>query len=335
MNTSTQILRGRNLLLEVLTSLDSYAVLLSELDWDMIAPLIEKEPLDVISINSREESQLEIHADNLPACEYILGIGGLNALEAAKFAAFQRNIKLILLPLSLARSSYADPAIRVLNYDQEKIIGELEAEKLLIDFQLLEEIPPDIHAEGLAEIFSIQTACFDWEHARNQGQSREHYSHKAIDDARAILSDIEMRVSDISMGSEKGLDALVDAQISLANICRDTDNARVKGGSEHIFKILLEEQLKQNFEAAGLLALSTLLMARLQNNKAGELLQMLKASGIFFQPSELGIQAPHLLSVLQDLRYFVQRRQGLVYTCLNDAYIDEEWVYEMIQDLEF
>lgn len=335
MNFSPHILRGTAVLADLSPKLENYAVFISELDWDIFQQQLAKEPNDLIQVNSLEESQLEIHADNVQNCEYVLGVGGSLGIEAAKYVAFQKAKKLILVPGSLASSEYANPRVRAFNYEQEEVMGEINPDTLVLDFQILGEIPPDIHAEGLAELFAMHTAVFDWEHAKSQGKSRDHYSHKAIDDAKQILSDLEVRVGDISMGTERGLEALADAQLKQREICSDSENERVKSGSEHILKLFLEEQSQNSFESAGLLSLCTLLMARLQNNQADRLYQQLQQSGIFFQPAHLGLQPPHLARSLQDLRYYVQRRQGLPYTCLNDAFIDEEWVFEMIQDLEF
>jgi len=322
-------------LTELSPQLKKYVVFISESEWDSIQTLLEHEPIDLFQINSLEESQLEIHADNIQDCEFVLGVGGSLGIEAAKFAAFQKSRKLITIPGSLASSEYAHTRVRTFNYEEEQVLGEISPEALVLDFQILGEIPPDIHAEGLAELFAMHTAVFDCEHAKSQGKAGENYSHKAIDDAKQILSDLEVRVGDISMGTERGLEALADAQLKQREICQEAESENIKKGSEHVFKQFLEEQAQRSFESAGLLALCTLLMARLQNNQADSLYQQLKESGIFFQPAHLGLQPPHLARSLQDLRYYVQRKQGLPYTCLNDAYIDEEWVFEMIQDLEF
>ncbi|MEO1213936.1 MAG: iron-containing alcohol dehydrogenase [Bacteroidota bacterium] len=335
MNFTPQILRGTGVLAELSPKLKNYVVFISELEWDSFQQFLEHEPLDLFQVNSLEESQLEIHADNIQDCEYVLGVGGSLGIEAAKFTSFQKERKLISIPGSLANSEYANPRVRVFEYEKESVLGEINPEVLVLDYQLLGEIPPDIHAEGLAELFAMHTAVFDWEHAKNQGKSRDHYSHKAIDDAKQILSDLEVRVSDISMGTIRGLEALTDAQLKQGEICLEPENERIKKGSEHILKQFLEEQSQVSSESGGLLALCTLLMARLQNNQVDSLYQQLKESGIFFQPAHLGLQPPQLAKSLQDLRYYVQRKEGLPYTCLNDAYIDEEWVFEMIQDLEF
>lgn len=335
MNFSPQILRGTGVLAEISPKLENYVVFISELEWDSFQQFLEKEPFDLVQLSNLEESQLEVFADNIEDSEYVLGVGGSMGIEAAKFVAFQKGRKLITIPGSLASSEYANPRVRAFNYDQEQIFGEISPEVLVLDFQLLGEIPPDIHAEGLTELLAMHTAVFDWEHAKAQGKSKDHFSHKAIDEAKQILSDLEVRVGEISMGTERGLEALVDAQLKQREICLEIENERVKRGSEHVFKQFLEEQSQQSYEPAGLLALCTLLMARLQNNQADSLYQQLKESGIFFQPAHLGLQPPQLARSLQDLRYYVERRQGLPYTCLNDAYIDEEWVFEMIQDLDF
>ncbi|MEM8891980.1 MAG: iron-containing alcohol dehydrogenase [Bacteroidota bacterium] len=335
MNFSPQILRGSGVLAELSAQLKKYVVFISESEWDSIHSFLEHEPIDLFQINTLEESQLEIHADNIQDCEYVLGVGGSLGIEAAKFAAFQKFRKLITIPGSLASSEYAHTRVRTFNYQEEQVLGEISPDTLVLDFQILGEIPPDIHAEGLAELFAMHTAVFDCEHAKSQGKAGENYSHKAIDDAKQILSDLEVRVGDISMGTERGLEALADAQLKQREICREAESENIKKGSEHVFKQFLEEQAQRSFESAGLLALCTLLMARLQNNQADSLYQQLKESGIFFQPAHLGLQPPQLARSLQDLRYYVQRRQGLPYTCLNDAYIDEEWGFEMIQDLEF
>ena len=79
------------MLTELSPQLKKYVVFISESEWDSIQGLLEHEPIDLFQINSLEESQLEIYADNVQDCEYVLGVGGSLGIEAAKFAAFQKR----------------------------------------------------------------------------------------------------------------------------------------------------------------------------------------------------------------------------------------------------
>lgn len=312
-----------------------YVIVLADLSWEDCQDFIGGEPEDIVQVRNLEEYWLEEQLDQIPPCDKIIGLGSKMALEAAKYLAWKKELPLITIPRTLDTDAFIQPEIDIFQNYQPFRIGEISPDILVLDYDMMRSVPEDFNIAGVANLLAVHTACFDWEHAKAQGKAGMSYSHKAVDDARKMLDDLTIFLSDIGQNNNKGLRALAEGYIQLQNACYEFETTRVKIGSAHYFKQELSERLQKEFEGGGVLALGIFLMARLQNNKPDEVISWMDEVGLDFQPMHLDLSPGILSSSLLDLNYYVQRKPGLFYTCLNDANMDEEWVYEMIQGLVF
>jgi len=330
-----EVREGRNSLQGIGKEVGEYILVLDDLSWDEISEQMGWEPADLVHARSLEVYLLDQQLDQLPPCDSIIGIGTKLAIEAAKYFAWKKEAKFICIPGSLDTDAFARPSIEIWQNSIPQYLGKIYADTLILDYDLLRNVPDEVNISGAAHLLAVHTACFDWEYAKKQGKSRVIYSHKAVDEARKMLDDFSYSLSDLRICNDKGLRALAEGYLKLQEICTETENTRVRVGSEHYFKLELAERLQRPLDDGGTLALGIFLMARLQNNKPEQVISMLDELGLDFQPMNLDVSAAHLGASLMDLRYFVERKQGLFYTCINDSNMDEEWAFEMMQGLIF
>ena len=90
-----------------------FVVMTMDIPWHVTKDLIGSTPQDIIFINSVEQQDLDRQIDLVPPCDSVLGIGGGQAVDAAKYMAWKRNIRLITIPTILSVDAFVTPAAGV------------------------------------------------------------------------------------------------------------------------------------------------------------------------------------------------------------------------------
>jgi glycerol-1-phosphate dehydrogenase [NAD(P)+] len=306
-----------------------------DIPWKVTRDLLGAPPLKTVIVESVDEQWLDEKIIQMPECDTVIGIGGGQAVDAAKYMSWKRGIRLISVPTILSVDAFVTPAAGIRRNHMVKYVGQSTPDPLVIDFDVIRSAPPQLNIAGIGDLLSAHTGTFDWEHANAMGRSEYPFSMEDINSARKIVNDLEDYLEEIRANTDTGLQAIVEGYMKINTICIPAGHARVEEGSEHYLFYELEERLKRPFIHGNIVALGIYIMSRLQNNAPEKITSMMNRAGLMYQPANMGLKREDVKVSLLNLREFVERHKELWYTVLNDTLISESCVDKILDDLQF
>jgi glycerol dehydrogenase-like iron-containing ADH family enzyme len=335
-NTNVLSLRaGRDAARGLGLDIGRFTAVTMEIPWKVTADRLGARPEKVVMVETVEEAWLEAQLEALPPCDTILGIGGGQAVDAAKYIAWRKGLRLVSIPTILSVNAFATPAAGIRRNHEVAYVGTASPDPLVIDFGILRTAPPELNIAGIGDLLSIHTASFDWAHAHQRGRSEFPFSPAAVDSGGRILDRLYERLPQIRANTDEGLMAIVDGYLDLNRICLGIGHFRIEEGSEHYLFYELEERLGRPFVHGYIIGMGIRLMSRLQGNDPDGILTVMQEAGLPADPAILGISRADLKASLLNLRHFVEHRPHLWYTCINDADIDAPWADQALEGLRF
>ncbi len=312
-----------------------FVVMTMDLPWEVTQDHLGAEPHDIVFVDSVEKVILDQTISELPLCDTVIGIGGGKAIDAAKYMAWKRGIRLVSVPTIISVDAFVTPAAGVRVEHEVVYIGEASPDPLIIDYNVIRSAPPELNIAGIGDLLSMHTATYDWEIAEQEGQSNYPFSNRDIQNARNILTDLYGRLTDIREVSDSGLRSIVEGYMRLNTICLPAGHYRVEEGSEHFLFYELEERLQHAFIHGHIVGLGIYLMSRLQNNQVEEITGIMDEVGLEYHPGGMEIQKKNLIDSLKNLRFFVESRDNLWYTVIDKTEMTDDWISEAISGLKF
>lgn len=331
----TSLLTGSSVLNNSDLPLGRTVVTTMEIPWTIVEPHFPYSPVKVLMISSMEESWLEQMLETLPECDSVVGVGGGQAIDAAKYISWKKGIRLVSIPTILSVDAFVTPAAGIRRNNEVFYVGSSSPDPLIIDFEILRKAPKELNIAGVGDLLSIHTASFDWELAHKRGKSEYPLSDDDLKKGKAILKNIEENLEDIKANTDKGLMAIVDGYMTMNRICLPVGHYRIEEGSEHYLFYELEERLKRPFVHGFIIGLGIYLMARLQQNKFEKIRDFMNRVGLKYHPADLEIEKKDLVDSLLHLKQFVEERPNLWFTIIHEAEIDRRWIEEALADLKF
>ena len=312
-----------------------FVVATMDIPWKVTQNLLGGTPEEVVFIDSVDQSVLDSKLLKLPPCDTVVGIGGGQAVDAAKYFSWKRSIRLVTIPTVISVDAFVTPAAGVRVNHEIEYVGQTSPDPLIIDYDIIRTAPATLNIAGIGDLLSIHTASFDWEYAQSKNQSKYPFSTSAIKDARGIIDDLYEIIPDIRDVTDKGILAIVQGYMKLNTICLPINHYRVEEGSEHFLFYELEERLRRPFIHGHIIGLGIYLMSRLQENKAEEITKIMDDVRLDYQPKSMDLKYDDLFKSLINLKSFVKSRPKLWFTVIDDEEISEDWISEVLSNLSF
>jgi glycerol dehydrogenase-like iron-containing ADH family enzyme len=306
-----------------------------DIPWKVTKELIGATPANVVMVESVDEKWLDDQIDVLPVCDTVVGIGGGQAIDAAKYMSWKKSIRLVSIPTILSVDAFVTTAAGIRRDHSVRYVGESYPDPLIIDFDVIRTAPPKLNIAGIGDLLSAHTATFDWELAQSKGKSEYSFSPYDIKAARKIIEELETLIPEISKNEDKGLRAIVEGYMSMNAICTPAGHWRVEEGSEHYLFYELEQRLKRPFIHGNIIGLGIYILSRLQNNEVIRITRIMDDVGLDYQPKSMNIYKEDLKASLLNLRGFVHQNDHLWYTIIDETEITEKWVDEILDSLKF
>ncbi|MBI5117262.1 iron-containing alcohol dehydrogenase [Candidatus Poribacteria bacterium] len=301
-----------------------------EQPWKLAQPRLRFAPAHVTFVDSMERTRLDEAEAKLPDFDVIVGIGGGSCMDFAKYLAWKRRSRLVLIPSIVSVDACVTHLVAVRDGGRVRNIGHARADSLLIDFDLISAAPSRLNRAGAADILSIHTASFDW--LLGHKKNGEAYDARIAVECHEVVAALEKSAVDIRAVNGEGIRKLVELFEAENDLCVELGNFRPEEGSEHFFAYNTEHLTGKHFIHGELVALGILLMSRLQNNKPDWVSALLTELSVLYRPNEIGLDAGELQEILLTLSRYCRSEQ-LPHTIIDEADLSPSTVNALISDL--
>jgi len=301
-----------------------------ELPWKLASPRLVAEPEHIAYVESMERADLDQAEATLPDFNVVVGVGGGSCMDCAKYIAWKRGSRLVLIPSIVSVDACVTHLVAVREGGRVRNIGHARAENLLVDYRLISGAPPRLNRAGAADILSIHTASFDW----MLGHKRldEEYDENIARECALVVEGLEKSASDICAVNQTGIRKLVELFEAENDLCLELGNYRPEEGSEHFFAYNAEHMTGKHFIHGELVSLGILLMSRLQDNRPEWVKDLLDELGVMYRPEDIGLEIDELREILASLAEYC-KKENLPHTIIHEVDSTTEVIENLISDL--
>jgi len=296
--------------------------------WALVGESLGGAVRQVGFLTGTDEASLSALEGQLPPAEGVIGVGGGSSLDAAKYIAGTRGSRLLLVPTILSVDACVTTAAAVRVNDRVRYVGDITAEEVLVDYDLLRRAPPHLNRAGIGDILSIHTALEDWRSGAGLGGPA--WNAAIADEARRLLDRLQASLPDIRAVTETGMRELVDLFTAETELCLRAGHSRPEEGTEHYLAYCVEHRLGRGFVHGELICLCTILMAALQGNAADYAIRVVRNAGLGAQPVQIGLNDADLAEAVCALPEYV-RAEGLFPSAVTEAQIDIARAREVVE----
>ena len=327
---------GRNLVQElnafvhrpflVVTMDDLWPLFEAQLDPDRCAPYI---------VRSVDEADLIADLAELDAYEAIVGLGGGQALDVAKYFAWKRRLPLFQVPTALSVNAVYGQRSGVRVNGHVRYVGWAVPESVFIDYDIIRAAPPQMNYSGIGDVLCFHTGVLDWKYASQRGACEAKWPYDPVL-AGQSLEKVERILShqdDIRDLTDTGIRVLVDGLKWGTSYHGARWNPRHIEGIDHFVFYALERLTGKKFLHGQPVCLGIYIGSLLHESRAEEMLQAMHHIGLDIRPQAMGISWGDVSEALLGLRRFVNEA-GLWHSIAHDVEIGADFVERLRARIE-
>jgi glycerol dehydrogenase-like iron-containing ADH family enzyme len=312
---------GRNLLAEVSNFVPAPYLVVTMADlWPRFAPHLPP-GTPAHFVRSMERAELEADLAGVGRYAAFVGLGGGQAIDAAKYFAWRLNRPLHQFPTSLSVDAMYGQRAGVREGGMVRYIGWAVPECVYFDCGILETAPPHINRAGIGDVFCFFTGVWDWQHAHRTGrcEPRWPYDDRLASHSLELAEAALAAADDIRDLTPAGMGHIVRAfQWGGASFHATGWCPRHIEGVEHYIFYALEALTGVRFLHGQAVCLGLVAGAMMHGRRADELRQAVARIGVDIRPAAMGIGWDDVDRALTGLAGFV-RAQGLPYGIAHDT----------------
>lgn len=254
----------------------------------------------VIYLRSMEHEELIMMEGTLPPTDIVLGLGGGQVMDAAKYVAWRRGIPLMLAPTIVSVDAAVTNTIAVREGRRVRYIGFVVADAIPVDFKVIAQAPHALNRAGIGDLLSIHTALWDWR------QASDDYDATIATEASAILDGLVERADAIAACDDEALRYIMESYRRENTLCLQVGSSRPEEGSEHFLGYNIEYITGQGYVHGQLICLCTYVMACLQDNRPGWIHSLIERTQCPWRLNDLGIPREAFIKALLTLKEYAQ-----------------------------
>jgi glycerol-1-phosphate dehydrogenase [NAD(P)+] len=294
--------------------------------WPRFASVLEGPALaGVHLVRSLDIDELETILDGLPACASVIGLGGGQAVDVAKFVAWRRGLPLFQVPTAMTVNAPFGQRAGLRRDGIVRYVGWAVPQAVYVDLDVVRSAPAGLNRAGVGDILCYHTAHLDWQLSRDLGKTEDRwpYDESLVAAARSRLDAVLVALDDIRDVTDVGIRTLMDAH----RWGGDTFHAsgwdpRHIEGVEHFFFYALERQTGRHFIHGQPVGLGIVLGSVLHDDGADTFVEALRRVGVDIRPEAMGCTWDEVGEAMRTLGTFV-RDAGLWHSIADERPIDD------------
>ena len=301
--------------------------------WPRFEHLFDSHLAGVHLVETLDAARLESTVAALPEFSSVIGLGGGQASDVAKFFAWRRNRPLFQAPTAMTTNAPFAHRCALRQGDGVAAVAWAVPEAVYVDFDVIRTAPPLLNRSGVGDVLCYHTAHVDWKLAHDSGREERRwpYDERLVLEARERLDAVLADLDEIHDVSDRGIRTLMLAhRWGGAAFHAAGWNSRHMDGVDHAFLYALEHQTGRHFIHGQAIGLGTYFGAVLQDNAPEMVLSSLHRVGVDIRPEAMGTSWDDVATAMRRLAWYV-RHADLPYTIADVRPVSDE-IVEGIRD---
>jgi glycerol-1-phosphate dehydrogenase [NAD(P)+] len=276
----------------------------------------------VYNVRSIDEADLARDLGDLPPFQAVVGLGGGQALDVAKYFAWKRRAPLFQLPTALSVNAVYGHRAGLRVGGNVRYMGWVVPECVFIDLDVIRAAPMQLNYSGIGDVLCFHTGVLDWKYATAQGKCEAKWPYDPALAAQSLakVEAVLAATDDIRDLTENGIAVLLDGLKWGTSYHGAGWNPRHIEGIEHFVFYALERLTGRKFLHGQPVCLGLFVGAVLHDARADEMLRAVCAVGLDIRPQAMGITWGDVETALLGLRDFV-KDAGLWHSIAHDRAI--------------
>ncbi len=264
--------------------------------------------IDVYFVSTLEEKELDKDISKFKNYSMLIGFGGGQAIDIAKYFSWKNNIRLFQFPTSISVDAVFGHRSGIRRNGVVNYLGWAIPECVFIDYEIISSAPKIYNYSGIGDVLCFYTGVLDWQYAKSQNKCEkkwpydENLSNKSLN----YVEDLLFHSKDIKKMNQEGINTIVKAHQWGGNSFFSSGwNPRHIEGIEHFFFYNLELISKQKFIHGQPVCLGFILGCLMHNKYEDKFQSFFKELEFDFRPKSMNITWEIVMQSMETLNKFI------------------------------